>query len=103
MHEPATAGFNEWKIDFRKNFAAGSVRQAGEALVFIDFLREPQLDPETGEPLDVHFCFYEAVPGGMEETRQASIGRNPVCMPRQIRLSVQLGLNKEWAWVQAEG
>jgi len=41
-----------------------------EPLYFVDFLREPVLDDETGEVVDAHPSFYEAVPGGLAEVRQ---------------------------------
>ncbi len=35
----------------------------------MDFLREPAVDDETGEVIDAHPSFYEAVPGGLPEVR----------------------------------
>jgi hypothetical protein len=41
----------------------------GEPLYFVDFLREPVVDEETGETLEAHPSNYEAVPGGLAEIR----------------------------------
>ena len=38
-------------------------------LYFVDFLREPVVDEETGETLDAHPSFYEAAPGGLADVR----------------------------------
>eukprot|EP00882_Tetradesmus_deserticola_P019183 GHRQ01020633.1.p3 GENE.GHRQ01020633.1~~GHRQ01020633.1.p3 ORF type:complete len:106 (-),score=29.23 GHRQ01020633.1:600-917(-) len=43
--------------------------QVDEPLYFVDFLREPVADAETGEVVDVHPSNYEAVPGGLAEIR----------------------------------
>jgi len=40
-----------------------------EPLHFVDFLREPIFDEETGEVIDAHPSFYESVPGGLPEVR----------------------------------
>lgn len=40
-----------------------------EPLYFVDFLREPVVDDETGEVLEAHPSNYEAVPGGLVEIR----------------------------------
>jgi hypothetical protein len=40
-----------------------------EPLYFVDFLREPVVDEETGETVDAHPSFYESVPGGLAEIR----------------------------------
>lgn len=40
-----------------------------EPLYFVDFLREPSTDEETGEVLDAHPSNYEAVPGGLTEIK----------------------------------
>jgi hypothetical protein len=44
--------------------------QVEEPLYFVDFLREPVLDEETGETIDAHPSFYESVPGGLKEVKQ---------------------------------
>lgn len=38
-----------------------------EPVYFVDFLREPVVDGETGEVLEAHPSNYEAVPGGLAE------------------------------------
>jgi len=43
--------------------------QLAAPLHFVDFLREPVVDEETGETLDAHPSFYEAAPGGLPEIR----------------------------------
>lgn len=47
------------------------VAQLAQPQIFVDFLREPILDPETSEPLDAHPSYYEAVSGGLPDIRQA--------------------------------
>lgn len=44
-------------------------RQVDEPLYFVDFLREPVCDDETGEVLNAHPSNYEAVPGGLAEIK----------------------------------
>jgi dynein heavy chain len=41
-----------------------------EPLCFVDFLREPVLDDETGEVVEAHPSHYEAVPGGLAGLRR---------------------------------
>lgn len=43
--------------------------QVDEPLYFVDFLREPVVDEETGETLEAHPSNYEAVSGGLAEIR----------------------------------
>lgn len=43
--------------------------QVEEPLYFVDFLREPTVDEETGETIEAHPSFYEAVPGGLPDIR----------------------------------
>ena len=38
-------------------------------LEFVDFLREPEVDPATGEVVNEHPSYYEAVPGGLPEVK----------------------------------
>ena len=45
------------------------VRQVEEPQYFVDFLREPVVDEETGEVVDAHPSFYEAVHGGLPDVR----------------------------------
>lgn len=49
--------------------AATLFLQVDEPVYFVDFLREPVVDDETGEVLDAHPSNYEAVPGGLAEIR----------------------------------
>ena len=43
--------------------------QLAAPLYFVDFLREPVVDEETGETLDAHPSYYEAALGGLPEIR----------------------------------
>ena len=43
--------------------------QLAAPLHFVDFLREPVVDEETGETLDAHPSYYEAASGGLAEIR----------------------------------
>lgn len=43
--------------------------QVEEPLYFVDFLREPVVDDDTGEVVDAHPSFYESVPGGLPDIR----------------------------------
>ncbi len=54
----------------RQHFPADVVRQLEEPLHFVDFLREPVTDAETGEVLDAHPSFYESVAGGLPDIRR---------------------------------
>lgn len=40
-----------------------------EPLYFVDFLREPIYDDETGEVIDAHPSYYESVPGGLTQVK----------------------------------
>lgn len=53
----------------RQHFAPEVALQAAQDVHFADFRRDPVLDPDTGEPLEVQPKFYESFPGGMEEIR----------------------------------
>ena len=44
--------------------------QVDEPLYFVDFLREPTFDSETGEVIDAHPSFYESVQGGLPDIRK---------------------------------
>jgi len=46
-----------------------SLLAPAEPLCFVDFLREPALDAETGEPVDARPSVYEACPGGLAGLR----------------------------------
>ena len=56
----------------RSSCAPELVAQLAVPALFVDFLREPTFDAETGEPLDAHPSFYEAVPGGLPDIRCVS-------------------------------
>jgi dynein heavy chain, axonemal len=43
--------------------------QVEEPVYFVDFLRDPVEDPDTGEAIDAHPSYYEAVPKGLSEVR----------------------------------
>ena len=52
------------------NYAGTSIpNETKELCQFVDWLRPPIEDEETGEIVDAYPSFYEAVPGGMEEVR----------------------------------
>lgn len=53
-----------------QNFDAGLWKQVEEPIYFVDFLRDPIVDEETGETIDAHPSFYESVPGGLPEIRK---------------------------------
>lgn len=38
-------------------------------LYFVDFLREPTTNTETGEVVDAHPSFYESIAGGLPDIR----------------------------------
>lgn len=44
--------------------------QVEEPLYFVDFLREPVTDAETGEVINAHPSHYEAVHGGLPDVRK---------------------------------
>ena len=44
--------------------------QVDEPLYFVDFLREPTYDNETGEVIEAHPSFYESVQGGLPDIRK---------------------------------
>ena len=56
----------------RQHFPADVAKQAEEPLYFADFLREPVLDPDTGEPLEVQPKYYESFSGGLPAIRYPS-------------------------------
>lgn len=43
--------------------------QVEEPVYFVDFLREPEVDEETGEVVDAHPSFYEGVTKGLPEVK----------------------------------
>ena len=44
--------------------------QVEEPLYFVDFLREPTFDNETGEVIEAHPSFYESIQGGLPDIRK---------------------------------
>jgi dynein heavy chain, axonemal len=54
----------------RENCDSDTVKQVEEPVYFVDFLREPVVDNETGEVVDAHPSFYEAVHGGLPDIRK---------------------------------
>lgn len=53
----------------RQHFASEVAAQAEQSLIFADFRRDPEVDPDTGEPLEVQPKFYESFPEGVVEVR----------------------------------
>lgn len=53
----------------KDNFS-GTMPQLEEPLYFVDFLREPIIDDETGDVIDEFPSNYESIPGGLEEMRE---------------------------------
>ena len=53
----------------RENCDLDIVKQAEEPLYFVDFLREPVVDNDTGEVINAHPSYYEAVHGGLPDVR----------------------------------
>ena len=45
--------------------------------IFVDFLREPLADAETGEVVDAHPSAYEAIPGTLADIRRSSSPQTP--------------------------
>ncbi|CAG9462434.1 unnamed protein product [Pedinophyceae sp. YPF-701] len=70
----ATAEDKQWTEELleqllRDNVSEGLVSQVADPLFFVDFLREPIEDPETGEVIDEFPSYYEAVAGGLDDIR----------------------------------
>ncbi len=61
---------SSWSPAGRQHFPADVARQLEEPLYFVDFLRLPVTDPETGEVLDAHPSFYESVAGDLPDIRR---------------------------------
>ncbi|KAK9865923.1 hypothetical protein WJX84_001850 [Apatococcus fuscideae] len=53
----------------KQNFQGDLLKQVDEPLYFVDFLREPVVDADTGEVIEAHPSYYEAVPGGLPDIR----------------------------------
>ena len=54
---------------YRQHFPPEVAAQLKRPLHFVDFLREPVTDPETGEVIDAHPSVYESVVGGLPDIR----------------------------------
>ncbi|DBA69380.1 TPA: Dynein gamma chain, flagellar outer arm [Trebouxia sp. C0005] len=54
----------------KTNFTPDLTKQVDEPLYFVDFLREPTFDNETGEVIDAHPSFYESIQGGLPDIRK---------------------------------
>ncbi|KAK9794950.1 hypothetical protein WJX73_010224 [Symbiochloris irregularis] len=53
----------------KKEFSRDLVQQLETPCEFVNFLREPEVDPATGEVTNEHPSYYEAVPGGMPDVK----------------------------------
>lgn len=53
----------------KEQFGNDLIKQVEEPVYFVDFLREPTVDEETGETTDAHPSNYEAVHGGLPDIR----------------------------------
>ena len=56
----------------RTNFSADLTQQLDVPLQFVDFLREPEVDANTGEITNEHPSYYESVQGGLPDIKCAS-------------------------------
>ena len=56
----------------RTNFSADLTQQLDTPLQFVDFLREPEVDANTGETTNEHPSYYESVQGGLPDIKCAS-------------------------------
>ncbi len=58
-------------MPYRQTFSAEVAAAVRQPQYFVDFLREPLTDAETGEVVDAHPSFYEAIPGTLADIRHA--------------------------------
>ena len=72
-----------------QNFSADLFEQTAEPLVFVDFLREPKVDDNTGEVIESRPSCYEAVPGGTDETRWAACEVGHLTTVRWVLLKIR--------------
>ena len=56
----------------RTNFSADLTQQLDVPLQFVDFLREPEVDANTGEVTNEHPSYYESVQGGLPDIKCVS-------------------------------
>lgn len=60
---------NDTIIGYRHHFAPGIAKAVGQPKYFVDFLRDPVVDPETGEIVNAHPSFYEGIQGDLSDIR----------------------------------
>lgn len=53
----------------RQSFSPEVAAAVKQPQYFVDFLREPIVDAETGEVIDAQPSFYEAIPGTLSDIR----------------------------------
>ena len=70
----------------RQTFSAEVAAAVRQPQYFADFLREPLTDAETGEVVDAHPSFYEAIPGTLADIRHS-------LHPADLSLMLLLHLN----------
>lgn len=84
----------------RQHLSAAAGGQTDIDLAFADFLRDPELDEETGEPLEVQKRHYEAVQDGMLQIRSATLPSR-ACMaqatviPKTFQITMDLSLCRQ--------
>ena len=66
----------------RQHFPPDVARQMDAPLYFVDFLREPTTNAETGEVVDAHPSFYESIAGGLADIRSV---RGPHGPPTDVQ------------------
>jgi dynein heavy chain len=60
---------NDALICYRHHFAPEIAKAVGQPKYFVDFLRDPVVDPETGELVNAHPSFYEGIQGDLSDIR----------------------------------
>lgn len=79
-----------------QHFPPEVARQLEEPLYFVDFLRPPITDNETGEVLDAHPSCYESVSGGLPDIRRVAL---PPC---QLSFDLQGTRTRFWRHVNSK-
>ena len=69
----------------RTNFSADLLQQLDTPLQFVDFLREPEVDANTGEITNEHPSYYESVQGGLSDIKCALSPSSPALRCTGIR------------------
>ena len=69
LKRPALLQLTDPKLSRRSHMPPELFAQLAAPVYFVDFLREPVVDDETGETLDAHPSFYEAAAGGLKDIR----------------------------------